>query len=63
MDQEYELSYGFKTFNGRIGAAVMIVEAESLEAVQENALRIVYEDMVEDLKEGVCSLSISIKLK
>lgn len=63
MEQEFTLSYGFKTFVGRIGASVFTIEAETIEIAREQAFKIVIRQFEEDESDNICGLSISVEPK
>ena len=62
-ENEFRLTFSYKTFEGRIGVGSVTVEADSLETAQENAFKIFYEDLVEEKREFICNLSISVEPK
>lgn len=71
MEKEFEVSYGYKTFGGKIGAGLMTVESDDIEIVKSKALGIVIshlkdewdDDDTDDPLSDITNINVSVKEK
>jgi len=65
---EFEVSYGYTTFDDIISAGLITVEADSIESAQDGALSVVLGKLSEDLDEeavgnNIKKISVSVTPK